>query len=109
MLNDGLFHQAAISLNKQVLIRLVVEKRALKTDHAGEWEWMAWRTAGSWGENVVPISGRALSLNMAKRQAFDTAISMLAELARDRPTSLLAPFAMCPHEHWRTDVAVERH
>lgn len=107
--DDGMFHQAVLSLNKVVLIRLVVEKLALRSDSAAEWEWMVWRTVGLWDGEMLPVSGRETSLSTAKRQAFNTGISMLADLMGNPAASLPALFAMQLHEHWRAGAAIEQH
>ena len=101
--DDGMFHQAVLSLNKLVVVRLVVEKLALKSESAAEWEWewMAWRTAEVWDEEVLPVSGREASLHAAKRRAFDAGMSMLTDLTQDRATGLPAIVGMRLHEHWR--------
>ena len=107
--DDGMFHQAVLSLNKLVLVRLVVEKLPLMSDSAEEWEWMAWRTVELWDGEILPVSGRETSLHAAKRQAFDTGISMLTDLTQDRATGLPAIVAMRLHEIWRTDTSLKQH
>ena len=107
--DDGMFHQAVLSLNKSMLIRLVVEKLPLKGDPAAEWEWMVWRSARTWDEETVPVSGRETSLNTAKRQAFDAAVMMLSNLTRDRAIGLPAFLAMPLNPHWRGNLSNAQH
>ncbi len=103
--DDGAFHQAVLSLNQLVLVRLVVERLALTS----EWEWMVWPAAELWDGDGSPVTGREPSLALAKRAAFDTGISMLADLTRDRATALPDLLAMRQTIHWRAVDFAERH
>ncbi len=94
--DDGIFHRAVLSLNKLVLVHLVVERLAMLSGQATEWEWMVWPMHALWAVDPTPVSGRETLILDAKRQAFDTGISMLADLTRDRATSLSVTLAAQP-------------
>ena len=94
--DDGTFHQAVLSLNKLILVRLVVERLALKSNSLVEWEWTVWPVHSLWDGSGAPVSGRKPSLSAAKRQAFDVGTAMLADLTRDQATVLPGQLAMRP-------------
>ena len=98
--DDGDFHQAVLALNRLVLVRLVVERLALKDDFADEWEWMVWPVRGPWDDSEAALQGRESSLEAAKQQAFDAGISMLADMTRYRAAYLPSFAAMKALDAW---------
>ena len=81
--DDNIFYQATLSLNRLILVRLVVERLAFTTERLADWEWMAWPAAELMDGDGTPLSGREPSLAAAKRLAFDAGLAVLAELAKD--------------------------
>jgi hypothetical protein len=86
--NDDAIHQAALFFDGQEIVSLVVEKLIRQTDEPAGWDWMVWRTHGSWLEPVTGWHGSEPSLELAKLAALDAAIALVDEATQYRPSGL---------------------
>jgi hypothetical protein len=74
---DDAIHQAALFFDGQEIVSLVVERLIPQADEPAGWDWMVWKTHGSWTEPVTGWHGSEPSLELAKLAALDAAIVLV--------------------------------
>jgi hypothetical protein len=99
--DDGELHQADLFLDGTVAVRLVVEKLIPKKGRTAKWDWMVWAAPGPWREPEFGWHGTASSLDSAKMEALDAAVTLIADMATDDVADLSAAANATPHR-WAT-------